>query len=145
VRHQRAFHLLKRPDRPSLSYVWIQDRIATSGVHPYQLRFHLAPDCRPEVKEKQTVVTHRTGASLTVGIWLVDAEGTAVPLAITVEEGWVSPCYARREPASVLVAAVQAEGSCHFVTVLAPSETGTALDVERLALFKMAEDSRCAA
>jgi Heparinase II/III-like protein/Heparinase II/III N-terminus len=145
VRHQRAFHLLKRPDRPSLSYVWIQDRIATSGVHPYQLRFHLAPDCRPEVKEKQTVVTHRTGASLTVGIWLVDAEGTAVPLAITVEEGWVSPCYARREPAPVLVAAVQAEGSCHFVTVLAPSETGTALDVERLALFKMAEDSRCAA
>ncbi|HSC56845.1 MAG TPA: heparinase II/III family protein, partial [Nitrospira sp.] len=143
VRHQRSCHLLKRPDSLP-AYVLIQDRIATTGLYQYQLRFHLASDCRPAMKEGQMIVGHRSGASLAVGIWLVDAEGSATPLPITVEEGWISPCYARREPASVLVSNAQAEGSCMFVTVLATSETGAAIDLESLSLVNM-EHNRCAA
>ena len=77
---------------------------------------------------------------LAVGIWLVDAEGAAVPLPITVEDGWVSPCYARRDPAPVLVSGAQAEGSCMFVTVLAPSDMGAVLDLESLALLNIKHD-----
>ena len=96
------------------------------------------------MKDGQMIVAHRSGASLAVGIWLVDAEGAATPLPITVEEGWISPCYARREPASVLVSNAQAEGSCMFVTVLATSETGAVIDLESLSLVNM-EHNRCAA
>jgi len=145
VRHQRSFHLLKRPDRPSASYVLIQDRIATTGLYQYELRFHLAPDCRPELRDERMIVTHQKGPQLVVGIWLVDPEGTAVPLEITVEQGWVSPCYARRDPGPVLVSAAQAEGSCMFVTVLATKEAGAAIDLERLALLDIEDNSRCAA
>jgi hypothetical protein len=145
VRHQRSFHLLKRPDRPTASYVLIQDRIATAGVYQYQLRFHLTSQCRPALKDEQMVVTHDKGPRLAVGIWLVDVEGTSTRLPITVEEGWVSPCYARRESAPVLVSAAQAEGSCVFVTVLATSETVAAIDLENLALLHFKHGSRCAA
>jgi hypothetical protein len=145
VGHQRSFHLFKRPDRPSLSYVLIQDRVATTGIYPYQLRFHLAPECRPAIKDGRMVVAHQNGSALTMGVWLVDAEGTAVPLPITVEEGWVSPCYGRRDLAPILVSSAQTEGSCMFVTVLAASEIGAVVDVESLAQLNMKHDSRCAA
>jgi hypothetical protein len=145
VGHQRSFHLLKRPDRPSASYVLIQDRIATTGLYQYQLWFHLAADCRPALQGERMVVTHQKGQELALGIWLVDPEGAAVPLTITVEEGWVSPCYGRRERAPVLVSSTRAEGSCMFVTVLAASEAGVALDLEQLSLLNMKHDSRCAA
>ncbi|HEV2175339.1 MAG TPA: alginate lyase family protein, partial [Nitrospira sp.] len=55
VRHQRSFHLVKRPDSLP-AYVLIQDRIATTGLYQYQLRFHLASDCRPAMKDGQMVV-----------------------------------------------------------------------------------------
>lgn len=145
VRHQRSFHLLKRPDRPSASYVLIQDRIATTGLYQYQLQFHLTFACKPALKDDRMIVTHQNGPMLAIGIWLVDAEGAAAPLPITVEDGWVSPCYARRDPAPVLVSGAQAEGSCMFVTVLAPSDMGAVLDLESLALLNIKDDSRCAA
>ena len=145
VRHQRSFHLLKRPECPSTSYVLIQDRIATTGIYQYQLRFHLTSECSPSLRSEGMVVTHQKGPMLMTAIWLVDAEGTAVPLPMSIEEGWVSPCYARRASAPVLVSAAQTEGSCMFVTVLAASETAEAIDLEKLALLHIKDDSRCAA
>ena len=91
------------------------------------------------------VVTHQKGPILMTAIWLVDAEGTAVRLPMSVEEGWVSPCYARRDPAPVLVSTAHAEGSCMFATVLVASETRGAIDLEKLALLHTKDDSRCAA
>jgi len=145
VQHQRSFYLLKRPDRFPTSYVLIQDRIATRGLYQYQLRFHLASDCRPAMKDGQMIVGHRSGASLAVGIWLVDARGTSAPLPISIEVGWVSPCYAVRELAPVLISGSQAEGTCMFVTVLVASDREETLDLDSLALLNLEQESRCAA
>ena len=145
VRHERSFHLLKRPDRADASYLLIHDRVSTTGKYPYQLRFQLAPDCKPAPDDGHMVVTHGNGAQLAVGIWLVDMAGGATPLAIAVEEGWTSPGYARRDSAPILAARAEAEGDHLFVTVLATIDAGATVDIESLAMLKKEDDIRCAA
>jgi uncharacterized heparinase superfamily protein len=145
VRHQRSIHLLKRPGDASGSYVLLEDRVATSGSYRYQLRFHLAPDCKPLRMDGRLMIQHPHGPQLAVGSWLVDAKRAAVALPIDVEEGWVSPEYARRTPAPVLVVNVQGEGDLTFVTVLVPVEGEAAVDLERLAHLDMEQDVQCAA
>jgi len=108
VRHQRSIQLIKRSDRPASSYLLIEDRITTAGSYRYQLRFHLAPDCKPSQGNARFVVHHPDGPQLAVGIWLVDPQRAGTPLPIGVEEGWVSPDYARKLPAPILVANAEA-------------------------------------
>jgi len=91
------------------------------------------------------MIQHPHGPQLAVGSWLVDAKRAAVALPIDVEEGWVSPEYARRTPAPVLVVNVQGEGDLTFVTVLVPVEGEAAVDLERLAHLDMEQDVQCAA
>jgi hypothetical protein len=66
-----------------------------------------------------------------------------VPIAV--EEGWVSPDYARKVPAPVLVGHVQGEGNQMFVTVLAPLGEEQTLDLERLAHLASDRDVQYAA
>jgi hypothetical protein len=145
VRHQRSFQLLKRPDRPLGSYLLIQDNVTTTGEYRYQLRFHLSPDCKPTPGNGHLVVHHGNGAHLALGIWLVEPNGSAFALPVTVEPGWVSPGYAKRIAAPVLTAGAESTGSRMFVTVLAPCDAGGALDLEDLAHLSVAHDEQCAA
>jgi len=145
VRHRRSLRLVKRPDRTAGSYLLIEDRIATTGSYRYQLRFHLAPDCKPSYADGRFVVHHPNGPHLAVGIWLVDEQRTGTPLSIGVEEGWVSPQYARRLAAPVLVANAQGTGDRTFVTVLAPLDGEAAIDLEGLAGLVNKHDVQCAA
>lgn len=145
VRHQRSIRLVKRPDRPSGSYLLIEDLVTTDGSYRYELRFHLAPDCEPSQADGRFVVQHRNGPQLAVGIWLVDRQRAARRLTIGVEQGWVSPEYARRTPAPVLVANVEGRGDHIFVTVLAPLEGEAAVDLERLARLDIERDVQYAA
>jgi hypothetical protein len=133
VRHQRSIQLVKRPDRASGTYLIIEDRVMTAGSYRYQLRFHLAPDCKPAHGHGRFVVHHPNGLELAVGIWLVDEKRGAEALPISVENGWVAPEYARRVRSSVLVINAQGTGDRTLVTVLAPAEGETAVDLERLA------------
>lgn len=133
VRHQRSVQLVKRPDRPSGSYLVIEDRVTTAGSYRYQLRFHLAPDCKPAHGHGRFVVRHPNGPELAVGAWLVDEKGGAAALPITVENGWVSPEYGRRVQSPVLVINDRGTGDRIFVTILAPVEGEAAADLERLA------------
>ena len=145
VSHQRSMHLVKRPDRPSGSYLLIEDRITTDGSYRYQLRFHLAPDCKPSHGNGGFVLHHPNGPQLAVGIWMVDDKrvGTAVPIGV--EEGWVSPEYAQRVRAAVLAANAESVGNVTFVTVLAPVEGDAAADLERLARLNRERDVEYAA
>ncbi|HKY73016.1 MAG TPA: alginate lyase family protein [Nitrospira sp.] len=144
VRHERSIHLVKRPDRPSGSYLLIEDRVTTTGSYRYQLKFHLAPDCKPAQSHGRLVISHPNGPQLAVGIWLDD--GTHVTaLPVHVEEGWVSPEYARRVAAPVLVAQVPGTGNQTFVTVLAALDGETAVDLEGLARLTVKEDVQYAA
>jgi len=145
VRHRRSIQLVKRSNRPSGSYLLIEDRIITTGSYRYQLRFHLAPECKPSPENSRCMVHHAKGPLLAVGIWLLDRQraGTAVP--IRVEDGWVSPAYGRKVPAPILVADAQGEGDQMFVTVLAPFDREAAVDLERLASVVIERDVQCAA
>jgi hypothetical protein len=145
VRHQRSIQLVKRSDRPSTAYLLIEDRIMTTGSYRYQLRFHLAPECKPTHEKARCMVRHPDGPLLAVAIWLVDQQraGTAVPIGV--EEGWVSPDYARKVPAPILVADAQGEGDQMFVTVLAPLDQEAVLNLEALARVAADRDVQYAA
>jgi len=145
VRHQRSIQLIKRSDRPASSYLLIEDRIITVGSYRYQLRFHLAPDCKPTHGNGRCVVHHPNGPQLAVGIWLVNPQraGTAIPIGV--EEGWVSPEYARKLPAPILVANAEGAGEQIFVTVLAPLDGEAAVDLECLARLATDRDVQYAA
>jgi hypothetical protein len=133
VRHQRSIQLVKRPGHPSGSYLMIEDRVLTAGSYRYQLRFHLAPDCKPAHGHGRFIVRHPNGPELAVGIWLVDEKRRGTALPIGVEDGWVSPEYACRVRSPVLVVEDQGKGDRSFVTVLVPAEGEPAVDLERLA------------
>jgi hypothetical protein len=111
----------------------IEDRVLTAGSYRYQLRFHLAQDCTPAHGHGSFVVHHPTGQELAVGIWLVDEKRCGTALPIYVENGWVSPAYARRVRAPVVVVDAQGTGDQSFVTVLALVDGEPAVDLERLA------------
>jgi hypothetical protein len=145
VRHHRSIQLIKRSDRPASSYLLIEDRIITVGSYRYQLRFHLAPDCKPTHGDGRCVVHHPNGPQLAVGIWLVNPQraGTAIPIGV--EEGWVSPEYARKLPAPILVANAEGTGEQIFVTVLAPLDGEAAVDLECLARLATDRDVQYAA
>jgi hypothetical protein len=145
VRHQRSIQLAKRPDRPSSSYLLIEDRIITTGSYRYQLRFHLAPDCKPCHENARCLVRHPNGPLLAVGIWLVDRQRAGTPVSIAVEEGWVSPDYARKVPAPILVADAKGEGEQMIVTVLVPLDREATMDLEGLARFGTDRDVQYAA
>jgi hypothetical protein len=127
VRHRRWIRLLKRPDRPSGSYLLIEDRVRTFGSYRYQLRFHLAAGCKTAKEDGRFVVHHENGQRLAVGMWLVG-------------EGWVSPEYARRVAAPVLTADAEGTGDCTFVTAFAVLEGEAAIDLERLARLNVEQD-----
>src|SRR5262249_8263989 len=55
VRHQRSIQLIKRSDHPSSSYLMLEDRILTTGTYRYQLRFHLAPECKPSQENARCI------------------------------------------------------------------------------------------
>jgi heparinase II/III-like protein len=133
VRHQRSVQLLKRPDCPSGSYLLIEDRAATAGSYRYELRFHLAPDCKPGRSNGRFVVHHPNGPQLALAIWRIDEKRQGTPLPIRVEEGWVSREYARRVPASVVVAEAQGAGDQTFVTILVPVDREAAIELAQLA------------
>jgi hypothetical protein len=140
VRHRRRIQLLTRPDRPSGSYLLIEDRVRTAGSYRYQLRFHLAAGCKGAREDGRFVVQHENGARLAAAIWLVDDKRGATRLPITVEEGWVSPEYARRVAAPVLTADAEGTGDRTFVTAFAVLEGEAAIDLERLARLNVEQD-----
>jgi hypothetical protein len=140
VRHRRRIQLLKRPDRPSGSYLLIEDRVRTSGSYRYQLRFHLAAGCKGARADGGFVVQHENGSRLGAGIWLVDDKRAATGLPIVMEEGWVSPEYARRVAAPVLTADAEGTGDRTFVTVFAVLEGEAAVDLGRLARLNVEQD-----
>jgi hypothetical protein len=145
VRHERSIQLVKRSDRAPNSYLVIEDRIITAGSYRYQLRFHLAPDCKAGQVDGRCVIRHSRGPLLAVGIWLVDhrRSGTAVPVGV--EDGWVSPEYGRKVPAPILVADLHGEGDQMVVTVLAPVDREAAVDLEGLARLANDRDVQYAA
>jgi len=75
----------------------------------------------------------------------VEEGRVATPLEVTVEPGWVSPEYARRLPASILVADAQGTGDRTFVTVLVPLEGDAAIDLEGLAHLQVGQTEQFAA
>jgi hypothetical protein len=62
-----------------------------------------------------------------------------------VDEGWVSPEYARKLPAPILVANAEGAGEQIFVTVLAPLDGEAAVDLECLARLATDRDVQYAA
>ena len=145
VRHERCVELIKRSDRPASSYLLIEDRIITTGSYRYQLRLHLAPDCKPSISHGRCMVYHPNGPLLAVGIWLVDSRRAGTAISIAVEDGWVSPDYGRKVPAPVLVADLQGEGDQMIVTVLVPLDREAVVDLEGLARLATDHDVQYAA
>lgn len=145
VRHQRSVELIKRSDRPASSYLLIEDRIITTGSYRYQLRFHLAPDCKPSIGNDRCMVHHPNGPLLAVGMWRIDGRRAGTTVRIGVEDGWVSPDYGRKVPAPVLLADLEGKGDQMIVTVLAPLDREAPVDLEALARLTTDQDVEYAA
>jgi hypothetical protein len=131
ARHARAVLFLKG------DYWVVRDRVETEGPHRYDLRFHFAPGAAPSVE--------RGGESLETGGESVEGRGGEAPAvrergdggpglslfafgggAWKAESGWVSSCYADREPAPVLNYAGEGAGPREFVTFIVPHAAGAA-------------------
>jgi uncharacterized heparinase superfamily protein len=83
-------------DRSAPRFV-VRDTLTGEGAHALTWRFHLDPAVVPEITGGD--VRLRMAAR---EMWCLPAQGAAA-LALTIEDGWVSPSYGVRMPCKVLV------------------------------------------
>jgi uncharacterized heparinase superfamily protein len=94
--HRRRFRFEKSSEQ-----LVIEDSFDGSGVHKFELFFHLAPDVG--VSQEESVFEMEAGGQR-LGLRL---EGTA--LTCRISEGWFSPSYGIRQPIQVIAASTEAE------------------------------------
>jgi Heparinase II/III-like protein/Heparinase II/III N-terminus len=136
VTHARTIMFRKPVDRwqSQSPYVLIQDRFEALAQHQYALHFHCAPGCLVEQEGDCVTIAGRDGQYLFLLPLKVEENGDCSPIAISIEEGWVSRCYGQRESAPRLVIACTATGPGEVVTLLVPFMSGEGgLVRERLA------------
>ena len=138
VIHARTVMFRKPVDRwqSRAPYVLIQDRFDARAQHQYALHFHCAPGCFVEREEACVNIAGRDGRYLFLLSLKVEENGACSPIAISIEEGWVSHCYGQRESAPQLVAACTATGRSEVVTLLVPFVSGESCRVRGM----LAED-----
>jgi len=136
VTHARTMMFRKPIDRwqGQSPYVLIRDRFEAVSQHKYALHFHCAPGCLVEQDGAGVNIAGRDGRSLFLLPLKVEENGDCSPIAISIEEGWVSRCYGQRESAPRLVIACTATGPGEVATLLMPYIFGEGCLVkERLA------------
>ncbi|MBA3442660.1 MAG: heparinase II/III family protein [Pyrinomonadaceae bacterium] len=103
---------------------WImRDSIVTTGMHRYDLHFHLAPDAVPHIETVDgiTALRDRTPERTGLEMFSFGAGGEWAE-----QKGWVSQCYGERTPAPIGVFSTMAEGAQEFFTFLVPRRTEAA-------------------
>lgn len=113
VRHRRACAMSEDG-----SVFVIEDTVQAAGRHRYTWRFHLEPGATA-ILEGQDITIVSSGR--TIHLVMV----APVPLAVRIEEGWVSPSYGVRVRDTVLRADLECGGSALIQWVFA---TGVARD-----------------
>ncbi|HEX8707358.1 MAG TPA: alginate lyase family protein [Pyrinomonadaceae bacterium] len=97
---------------------WVmRERVLTSGEHRYGLHFHFTADAGPviDAEREGAAVRERPAGAPGLEIFAYGNEG-----AWRREEGWVSSCYAEREPAPVCTFTSTGEGEQVLTTFLIP-------------------------
>ena len=112
VVHTRSILFLKR------DYWIVRDYVTASEAHKFDLRFHFAPECNPQLTSErrafQSVTTAQGGNSgldivtLAEGVWRR-------------EDDWVSHCYGDREMAPVWTFSAVSKGNTELTTLLLPN------------------------
>jgi hypothetical protein len=113
ARHTRSTLFLKQ------DYSVLRDCVETSGEHHYDLHFHFPADANPVIdpapSDGSTAVRESQPNRPGLEIFALGRHG-----AWRREDGWVSPCFAARTAAPVLVFSATGSGNQEFVTVLIP-------------------------
>src|SRR5262249_9054715 len=118
VTHTRSILFMKQSgDRKILPIVVVRDRFNARERHHYALRYHFGPGCSA-LACGNTVGASADGRAIGVSVF---AQGD---LKSSIEEGWVSRCYGRRELAPVALFEADGVGPQEFVTLIAPCKGG---------------------
>jgi len=115
VSHSRSILFAKKSDDSALpGMLIVRDSFDARDDHRYALRYHVAPGSVATVSNNRFNASDASGNEL-----LIHAFGSS-ELKPQIEEGWVSRCYGRREPAPVALFEAQGKGSHEFVSVIIP-------------------------
>lgn len=127
ARHTRRVLFLKN------DYWILRDTIATTGAHLYDLHFHFAADCHPEIEE---IREDKSGEESLGNILPAVRERASGRSGLDVhtfgiaagawrrESGWVTHAYGARTAAPVCIYSAQAAGAQELITFLVPRAAG---------------------
>lgn len=111
-------------------YWIIVDRLEAAGTHNYDLRFHLHPRALA-----QTQVQFARETSSVRSENLVVAQARCADVTLTLEDGFVAPCYGVKQAAPVIRYSRRATGPAILQTVIYPfPATPPTLAVEELSV-----------
>ncbi len=114
VTHTRSILFLKQSGDSDLPpIVVVRDRFNARARHRYALRYHFASGCSA-LACGNTVRASAAGRAIGVSVFAED------DLTSSIEEGWISRCYGKRELAPVALFETDAVGPQEFVTIIAP-------------------------
>ncbi|MCI0392809.1 MAG: heparinase II/III family protein [Acidobacteria bacterium] len=137
VSHTRSLRLVKFDGRQETrrnlpAHLIIRDEFNAREEHHYQLRFHFADGCCAEAEENRVTVRAPGNGEMVLATFAAGERSRANGLQARIEQGWVSRCYGRRQPAPVGVFEASGWGRQTFITVLIPVAPGGRVDVEQL-------------
>jgi len=119
VSHSRSILFMKHSDDSALPPMLIvRDSFDARDDHRYALRYHTAPGSVASGSNNHFKAVDASGNELSIY-----AFGKSEPRA-QIEEGWVSRCYGRREPAPAALFEADATGSHEFTSFIIPTCTG---------------------
>lgn len=126
ARHTRRVLFLKN------DYWILRDTIETTGAHAYDLHFHFAANCNPELEEIREdksgeeslgnvlpAVRERANGKSGLDVHTLGSAG-----AWRSESGWVTHAYAARTAARICIFSARAEGAQELTTFLVPRVAG---------------------
>src|SRR6185369_12462456 len=113
VTHTRSI-LFVKPDRERdlPSFMVVRDKFDAVERHSYELGYHFSPECSASADRNFVTAVDPAGLELVIGTF------GRVETTAHIEDGWVSRCYGRRDPASVALFKAEGHGPQDFVSFI---------------------------
>ena len=128
--HRREVVFIK-PD-----YWVLVDRITGNGPHEIEQLFHLTPDAQATIDQNQVWARYANGSTLKM--FAVSAAAPAVSMVMGASDpiqGWVATGYNKKVPAPTVVFKDKMDLPAVLCTVLVPSNSDPAADVQCAPIF----------
>lgn len=132
--HSRTMVLLDRcPIDADPAYLAVIDRIESQKEYGCQIRFRLSASCKPRLCSDGAVIVESNGAKLIFSSWVVSGDNQKEHVSLKVDQGVVSSCYGKLEPASIIVADWRTRSEQFVVSMMVPFCDGAKVKCENIA------------